>query len=95
MYDLFITPTADRTLRKLSKKNRKQLLMIHKKITEIREKPYHNYNHLRKPFEDLFRIHIDSSFVLIFAIDHTDQKITIYFYGHHDTVYKWKPKTKF
>ena len=92
MYDLYIKPTADRIFRKLLKKDKKQLMIIHKKIREIRENPHHEYKHLRKPLDDFYRVHIDSSFVLIFSIDHTDQNITIYYYGHHDTVYKWRPK---
>ena len=38
MYDLEIKPTADKIFKKLSKKNKKQLMMIHKKIEEIRTK---------------------------------------------------------
>ncbi len=92
MYDLYIKPTADRIFKKLSGKDRQKLLMIHKKINEIRENPHHEYKHLRKPLKDFFRVHIDLSFVLIFAIDHADKKVTIYYFGHHDDVYKWRPK---
>lgn len=41
MYDLDIKPEADKIFRKLSKKNKKQLEIISKKITEIRSKPDH------------------------------------------------------
>lgn len=92
MYDLYIKPNADRIFKKLSRKDRRQLLMVHKKIQEIREKPHHEYKHLRKPLEDFYRVHIGSSFVLIFAIDHADQRITIYYNGHHDDVCQWRPK---
>ena len=92
MYDLYIKPTADRIFKKLSKKDRKQLIIIHKKILEIRENPHHEYKHLKKPLEDFFGVHIDSSFVMIFAIDHADQKVTIYYFGHHDSAYKWRPR---
>lgn len=92
MYDLYIKPVADRIFRKLSNKDKKQLLIIQKKIFEIRKNPHHGYKHLRKPLEDFYRVHIDSSFVLIFAVDHADQKVTIYFYGHHDSIYKWRSK---
>ena len=94
MYDLFIKPTADRIFKKLSKKDKKQLLIILKKINEIKENPHHEYKHLRKPLEDFYRVRIDSSFVLIFAIDHADQRITIYYYGHHESAYKWRPKVE-
>ena len=94
MYDLYIKPTADRTFKKLSKKDKKQLLIIFKKLNEIRDNPRHEYKHLRKPLEDFLRVHIDSSFVLIFAVDHADQKVTVYYYGHHDSVYRWRPKNE-
>ena len=92
MYDLYIKPTANRIFKKLSKKDKKQLWIILKKLDEIRENPHHEYKHLRKPLEDFYRVHIDSSFVLIFSIDHADQEVTVYYYGHHDSVYKWRPK---
>lgn len=92
MYDPYIKPTADRIFKKLSKEDKKQLRIIFKKLNEIRENPHHEYIHLRKPLEDFYRVHIDSSYAMIFAIDHADQKVTAYYYGHHDSVYKWRPK---
>jgi mRNA-degrading endonuclease RelE of RelBE toxin-antitoxin system len=52
MYDLFVKPEADRIFAKLSKKNPKQLVIISKKITEIRTNPNHNYKFLRKPLQN-------------------------------------------
>ncbi|MGA1821347.1 MAG: type II toxin-antitoxin system RelE family toxin [Thermoplasmatota archaeon] len=92
MYDLHIKPTADRIFRKLARNNRKQLIIINEKIGEIRENPHHEYKHLRKPLENFYRVHIDSSFVLIFSIDHAEEKVTVFYFGHHDDVYKWRPK---
>ena len=91
MYNLDIKPTADTIFKKLVKKNKKQLLMIHKKIQEIRSKPDHEYKHLRTPLQSFSRVHINSHFVLIFTINHTEEIITIYYFGHHDDAYKWRP----
>lgn len=91
MYSLSIKPEADKIFRKLQGKNRKQLEMIWKKISEIRENPNHEYKFLRNPLQNFNRVHIDKHFVLIFRIDHQNQNIDTYFYGHHDEVYKWRP----
>ena len=91
MYNLDIKPTADNIFKKLAKKNKKQLLMIHKKIQEIRSTPEHEYKHLRPPLQNFSRVHINSHFVLIFNLDHTEESVTIYYFGHHDDAYKWRP----
>ena len=48
MYALDIKEEADRIFKKLAKKNPKQLMIIDKKIAEIREEPY-GYKFLKKP----------------------------------------------
>lgn len=90
MYDLDIKPEADKIFRKLSKKNPKQLIVIHKKIEEIRLHPGHEYKFLRKPLKAFNRVHIDKHFVLIFKIDHTNKVVDIYYFDSHDNVYKWR-----
>ena len=85
-----IKPEADKIFRKLSKKNPKQLHLIHKKIEEIRANPDHGYKFLRKPLQNLNRVHIDRHFVLIFKIIHEKKSVDVYYYGHHDKVYKWR-----
>ncbi len=91
MYDLTIKPEADKIFARLAKKNQKQLLSIEKKIQEIRSKPNHIYKFLRKPLQRFNRVHIDKHFVLIFKIDHDQKVVDIYYYNHHDKVYKWRP----
>ena len=91
MYGLEIKPEVDDIFRKLAKKNPKQLLIIHKKIEEIPSHPDHLYKFLRKPLQTFNRVHIDRSFVLIFRIVHERNTIVVYYYGHHDHVYKWRP----
>ncbi len=91
MYSLDIKPEADKTFKKLVKKNPKQLRIIGNKIAEIRQNPHHSYKPLRKPLQNLRRVHIDKHFVLIFSIDHQQKTATIYCFDHHDNVYKWRP----
>lgn len=92
MYNLDVKPEADKIFKKLSNKNKKQLLIIYKKIEEIRSNPSHNYKFLRSPLQSFNRVHIDVHFVLIFKIDHEKGNVEIYYYDHHDMVYKWRPK---
>lgn len=91
MYDLEIKPEADKIFKKLVKKNFKQLEIIHKKIKEIRETPY-GYKFLRNPLNGFNRVHIDSNFVLIFRIDNINRTIIVYYFDHHDSIYKWRPR---
>ena len=93
MYDLDIKPEADKIFSKLAKKNKKQLLIIEKKITEIRN-GHHGYKFLRKPLQGFKRVHIDKHFVLVFKVDHEKRVVDIYYYDHHDYVYKWQPKVE-
>ncbi len=91
MYELDIKPEADKIFGKLAKKAPNQLLAIHKKIEEIRSNPHHEYKPLRKPLQTFNRVHIEKHFVLIFKIDHKEKVVDIYYYDHHDYVYRWRP----
>ncbi|MEK6938223.1 MAG: addiction module toxin RelE [Nanoarchaeota archaeon] len=91
MYELEIKEEVDKIFQKLAKKNLKQLEIINKKIQEIRERP-EGYKFLRNPLQGFNRVHIDSSFVLIFGIDHENKTIVICYYDHHDFIYRWRPK---
>ncbi len=93
MYNLDIKPEADRIFKKLSKKNKKQLEIIHKKIEEIRANPQHIYKFLLSPLQTYNRVHIDDHFVMIFKIKHQEKVVEVYYYDHHDNIYKWRPKT--
>ena len=73
MYKLDIKPEADKIFIKLAKKNRKQLLQIHKKIKEIRTVSERKYKYLREPLQNFNRVHIDKHFVLIFKINHKEK----------------------
>lgn len=92
MYNLDIKEEADKIFSKLSKKNPTQLMIIEKKVNEIRNNPNHHYKFLRSPLNGFNRVHIDGSFVLIFTVDHIQKVVTLYYFDHHDNVYRWRPK---
>jgi len=88
MYRIIIEPTLVRMLRKLRAKDRKQWQAILAKAFDIAKDP-HRYKNLRKPLQDLKRVHIESSFVLLFEVNEKDRTVTLVTYEHHDNVYNW------
>jgi len=89
VYNLELKEECDKIFSKLAKKNKPLLLIVIKKINEIRSFSDHNYKFLRKPLQNYNRVHI-GHFVLIFKMDHKRKIVTIYYFNHHDMVYEWK-----
>jgi YafQ family addiction module toxin component len=86
LYELFIMPSVEKVFHKLSKKDQKQLRMIRDKIEEIRMDPQ-RYKNLRSPMNHLKRVHVDSSFVIVFSVDEARHLVVIEDYDHHDNIY--------
>lgn len=85
-YSLDIPKHLDKIFFKLSKKDKKQLEIINKKVNEILENPQH-YKPLRGDMHGAFRAHIDKSFVLTFEIDEQNKVVRLLDYDHHDNIY--------
>lgn len=90
MYSLEFRQNVDRIFSKLSKKNRNMLLIIEKKVKEILENP-HMFKPLKHPLQNLRRVHIDKSFVLIFSINEERKAVILEDFDHHDNIYS-KPR---
>tara|TARA_Y100000310_G_C20696701_1_gene826220 strand:- start:1976 stop:2239 length:264 start_codon:yes stop_codon:yes gene_type:complete len=86
MYSYKIRSKLEKSLQKLSKKNPKQSRIIKHKVQEICINP-HRYKNLRKPLQNLKRVHIDKSFVLLFSIDDKQKLVIIEDLDHHDNIY--------
>lgn len=86
VYALDIPEHLNKIFQKLSKKDKKQLEIINKKINEILENPYH-YKPLRGDMHGSFRVHIKKSFVLTFEIDEENKVVRLLDYDHHDNIY--------
>jgi YafQ family addiction module toxin component len=86
MYRIKISPGLDEIIKKLDKKNRKQVEIILKKAGEIAENP-NRYKNLRAPLNNLKRVHVDKHFVLIFSVDEESKVVTLENYDHHDNIY--------
>ena len=85
-YTLYIPEHLDKVFFKLSKKDRKQLEVIHRKVNEILENPYH-YKPLRGDMHGARRVHVGKSFVLTYEIDEKDKVVRLLDYDHHDNIY--------
>jgi len=84
-----IHPDLDKILYKLSKKDKVQFEAILKKIEEIKNSEYiEHYKNLKNPLQEYKRVHIHSSFVLLFRKEM--DKIIFRYYDHHDNIYKRK-----
>lgn len=87
MYSVEVRKSVEKIFSRLAKKDYKQLEMVEKKVNEIIENPHH-YKNLRKPLQHLKRVHVAKSFVLVFSVDGSNQRILIEDYDHHDNIYK-------
>jgi mRNA-degrading endonuclease RelE of RelBE toxin-antitoxin system len=91
MYRVKINLEAQETLDDLKRDNPIVYENVVKKINQIAEILEHNPNHckpLKKPLSNFKRVHVNTSFVLIFKVDQTKKLMTIYAYEHHKKVYK-------
>ncbi|MFC1649029.1 type II toxin-antitoxin system mRNA interferase toxin, RelE/StbE family [Nanoarchaeota archaeon] len=86
MYNLDISEKLDKKFSRLAKKDKKQLQLISKKITQIRKNPQH-YKPLRGDMHGARRVHIGKSFVLTYEIDENSKVVRILDYDHHDNIY--------
>ena len=86
MYSYELRKSVEKIFFKLAKKNPKQMYIIEEKIKEIIKNPQH-YKNLRKPLQNLKRVHVDKSFVLAFSVDEERKVVIIEDYDHHDNIY--------
>ena len=87
MYKLAVKESLDRKFKKLGKKDREMLLLIHKKDQQILDNPY-RFKPLKKPLQNKRRVHIGGSFVLIYEISEEEKLVTLAEFDHHDSIYK-------
>jgi len=86
MYKPGIESNLKKKLGKLFKKDRKRYEIMMKKMEEILQNPFH-YKPLSHEMKHLRRVHIDSSFVLIFSINENDEIVLFVDIDHHDMIY--------
>ncbi len=86
MYKIEIRESLNSIFNKLSKKDKKQMEIISRKIQEVIQNPNH-YKNLKSPLQHLKRVHIGKSHVLTFSVDENTKTVIFEDYDHHDRIY--------
>ena len=86
MYNLEIEEEVFRAFKKLTKKDRKHLEAINKKIEQILNDPF-QFKPLKHPLDGLRRVHV-GSFVLIYEVLENQKTVRVLKYEHHDQAYQ-------
>jgi YafQ family addiction module toxin component len=87
VYKLAIKESLDKKFKKLQKKDKELLRLVDKKVQDILEDPY-RFKPLRKPLQNKRRIHVRSSFVLVYEINEKEKIVTLCDFDHHNNIYK-------
>jgi len=91
MLDFDLTDELKFIIRKLVKKDKKKVEIINKKIKEIincDKTSIQHYKNLRHDLKEYKRVHIQTSFVLVFKVDIFNNFILFVDFDHHDKIYK-------
>lgn len=86
-YALLLRKQAEKTFEKIAKKDPPQEKALKNKLKQIVEDPY-RFKPLRAPLQNLRRVHVFGSFVLIYSIQEHEQTVTVEDYDHHDAIYR-------
>lgn len=84
-YPFEIKPDLAENLKKVRKKNSQLYERVFKKIAEVVENPEH-YKPLRYDMKNRRRVHLDKSFVLVFAF--SNNLVEFLELEHHDKIYR-------
>ena len=93
MFNFDLTDNLKLIIKKLVKKDKKRVEIINKKIKEIvncDNISIQHYKNLRHDLKEFKRVHIDSSFVLVFKVDLYNSFILFVDFDHHDKIYSKK-----
>jgi len=91
MFNFDLTDELKFIILKLCKKDRKRVEIINKKIKQIINSDsvsIQHYKNLRHDLKDFKRVHIDTSFLLVFKVNVQNNHILFVDFDHHDNVYK-------
>ncbi len=87
MFEVEFSRELTRKMLKIQKKNKMMFDAIIKKIREIKKNPEH-YKPLKYSMKDYRRVHIMKSFVLVFKINRSENRIIFEDFDHHNKIYK-------
>lgn len=90
MFDYDLSDELKFKILKLRKRDIKKTKIINKKIKQIincDSETINHYKNLKKPLNELKRVHIDKSFVLTFKVIIEKNFILFADFDHHDKIY--------
>jgi len=90
-YSLEYKEIARQEIRKHCKKNKEMEKAIRRKLKQVLENPSY-FKPLRKPMQNLRRVHIMKSFVLKYIVNEENKIVKFIAFEHHDNAYKRKNK---
>lgn len=93
MFNFGFTDELKSIIEKLVRKDKKRSEIIHKKIKQIVNSDLtsiEHYKNLKYDLSDYKGVHIDSSFVLVFKVNISNNFILFVDFDHHDNIYKKK-----
>jgi YafQ family addiction module toxin component len=93
MFNFDLTDELKAIIEKLSKKDKKRVEIINKKIKQIVNSDQtfiEHYKNLKYDLREFKGVHIDSSFVLVFRVNIPKNFILFVDFDHHDRIYKKK-----
>ncbi|MDE1856359.1 MAG: type II toxin-antitoxin system RelE/ParE family toxin [Candidatus Micrarchaeota archaeon] len=77
---------VDKLFAKMGKREGRNLEIIYKKLEEVCQDPK-KFKPLGAPMQNLRRVHVLKSFVIIYSVDEPSHTVWIEDYAHHDEVY--------
>ncbi|MFH1834725.1 MAG: addiction module toxin RelE [Methanobacteriota archaeon] len=84
-----IKPHLQKILKKLSKRDKVAYEAVIKKIDEVVNSPnVEHYKNLRYDMKDKKRVHVASSFILVFTYDKSNDLLSFIDYDHHNKIYQ-------
>lgn len=90
MFNFDVSDELKFIIKKLSKKDKKKVEIINKKIKQIincDEESINHYKNLRHDLKEFKRVHIDNHFVLTFKVDLKNNFILFTDFNHHNNIY--------
>ena len=82
----------NKILKKLCRRDKVRFEATIKKLEEVCQNPLH-YKNLQHDLKEFRRVHVDTSFVLVFKVDENLKCIRFEDLDHHDNIYKkWRKK---
>lgn len=86
VWSLEVSPEFEKDYRRLCAKNAAFQSAVDKKVAQILRGPLH-YKPLRAPLQGVRRVHVGSSFVMLFEPDTKRSVVRLLRLAHHDEAY--------